>query len=93
MNEQEIKFELPQNIDRYLATLSKYYGKEGQRQLQKIIVNSKPRVHAGWSYDGWNGGTHGHALYLAMPESIYLRTVNEKAELQSKIREGLNPTT
>lgn len=90
MNGQEIKFELPQNIDRYLATLSKYYGKEGQKQLQEIIVNSQPRVHAGWSYDGWNGGTHGHALYLAMPESIYLSTVNEKAELQSKIREGLN---
>lgn len=90
MNGQEIKYELPPNIDRYLATLSKYYGKEGQKQLQEIIVNSKTRIHAGWTYDGWNGGTHGHALYLAMPESIYLSTVNEKAELQSKIREGLN---
>jgi len=90
MSGQEIKFELPQNIDRYLATLSKYYGKESQKQLQEIIVNSKTRIHAGWSYDGWNGGTHGHALYLAMPESIYLSTVNEKAELQSKIREDLN---
>ena len=90
MSVQEIDFELPKNIDRYLATLSKYYGKEGQRQLQGIIVNSQARVHAGWSYDNWNGGTYGHALYLAIPESIYLSTVNEKAELQSQIREGLN---
>jgi hypothetical protein len=90
MNVQESEFELPPNIDRYLATLSKYYGKEGQKQLQEIIVNSKPRIQAGCSYDNWNGGTHGHAIYLAMPESIYLSTVNEKAELQSKIREGLN---
>ncbi|BBO89700.1 toll/interleukin-1 receptor domain-containing protein [Desulfosarcina ovata] len=87
---QEDKFELPPKIDRYLATLSKYYGKEGQKQLQEIIVNSKPRVHEGWSYDNWNGGTYGHALYLAIPESIYLNAVNEKAELQSEIREGLN---
>jgi len=90
MNGQEDKFELPPNIDRYLATLSKFYGKEGKKQLQEIIVNSRPRVHAGWSYDNWNGGTHGHALYLAIPESIYLKTVNEKADLQSEIREGLN---
>ncbi|MEX2410759.1 MAG: toll/interleukin-1 receptor domain-containing protein [Candidatus Paceibacterota bacterium] len=90
MNEQEVKYELPPKIDSYLATLSKYYGKEGQKQLQEIIINSKPRVHTGWSYDNWNGGTHGHALYLAIPESIYLNTVNEKSELQSKIQEGLN---
>lgn len=90
MNGQKTDFELPKNIDRLLATLSKFYGKQGDAQLQELIVNSKPRVHAGWSYDGWNGGTHGHALYLAMPESIYLNIVNEKAELQSKIREGLN---
>lgn len=90
MNGQEDKFELPPKIDRYLATLSKFYGKKGQIQLQEIIVNSRPRVHAGWSYDNWNGGTHGHALYLAIPESIYLKTVNEKADLQSEIREGLN---
>ena len=31
MNGQEIDFELPKNIDRYLATLSKYYAKEGQK--------------------------------------------------------------
>ncbi len=90
MNGQEITFELPKNIDRYLATLSKYYAKEGQRQLQGIIVNSQARVHDGWSFDKWNGGTYGHALYLAIPESIYLSAVNEKAELQSQIREGLN---
>ncbi len=90
MNGQEKNFELPPNIDRYLATLSKYFGKEGQIQLQEILVNSRPRVHAGWSYDNWNGGTHGHALFLAIPESIYLIIVNEKADLQLQIRDGLN---
>ena len=90
MNGQEKDFELPKNIDRYLATLSKYYEKEDQRKLQEIIVNSKHRIDAEWSYDNWDGGIYGHALYLAIPESIYLSTVDEKAELQSKIRDGLN---
>jgi hypothetical protein len=90
MNGQEDDFQLPEKIDLYLATLSKYYAKEGQKQLQGIIVNSRVRVHAGWSSDNWNGGTYGHALYLAIPESIYLSIVNEKSELQSQIMEGLN---
>ncbi len=30
MNDQEDKFELPPKIERYLATLSKYYDKEGR---------------------------------------------------------------
>lgn len=89
-NRQEDKLELPKKIDQYLVILSKFYGKDGQKNLQEIIVNSKPRIHVGWSYDNWNGGTYGHALYLAMPEPIYLNTVNEKAELQNKIREDLN---
>ena len=35
------KYELPRNIERYLAALSKLYGKEGERQLQQIIVNAQ----------------------------------------------------
>jgi hypothetical protein len=90
MNGQEVTFELPRNIDRYLATLSKFYAKEGQKRLQKIVVNSQVRIRTAWSYDNWNGGTYGHALYLVIPETLYLSTVNQKAELQSQIREGLN---
>ena len=90
MNGQEETFELPKNIDRYLATLSKLYAKEGRKRLQEIVVNSQIRIHTGWSYDNWNGGNYGHALYLVIPEALYLSTVNQKAELQSQIKEGLN---
>ena len=90
MNDQNQNFELPKKIEQYLATLSKYYEKNELRQLQEIIVNSNHRINAGWSYDNWDGGTYGHALYLAMPESIYLSCVDEKVEMQSKIREDLN---
>jgi hypothetical protein len=90
MGSSEEKFELPRNIDRYLASLSKVYEQEGQRQLQEIIVNSKVRVREEWSYDNWNGGTYGHALYLQLPEALYLRVVRQKEELQNQIIEGIN---
>lgn len=51
-----------------MAVLSRMYEREGQRQLQEIIVNSQTRVHEQWSYDNWNGGAYGHALYIVLPE-------------------------
>lgn len=90
MSNQEIQFKLAVNIERYLATLCKLYEKEGKTLLQQIIVNAKIRVHPEWSYDNWNGGTYGHAVYMSLPESLYLGTVNEKSELQAEIRNGIN---
>ena len=79
MSDYKQDFELPRNIERYLAALSKLYAQEGKKELQEVIVNSQVRVHEGWSYDNWNGGTHGHALYLAVPEGLFLSSVNTTA--------------
>ena len=84
------KFELPRNIEHYLAILSKLYGQESKRQLQEIIVRSQVRVHEEWSYDNWDGGMHGHALYLIVPEKIYIESVKEKDAIQNLIKEDLN---
>ena len=86
MSDHEANFELPRNIERYLAALSKLYAQEGKRQLQELIVNSQIRVHEEWSYDGWNGGTYGHALYFAVPEALYLSSVKQKDDLKNKSR-------
>lgn len=90
MSDEESRFELPKNIERYLAMLSRVYAREGQRQLQEIIVNSQIRVHEGWSSDNWNGGTYGHALYLTLPEHLFSLTLNQKDEYEKKIEEDLN---
>lgn len=90
MSQQTTHFELPKNIDRHLAAVSKLYAQEGKRQLQEIIVNSQTRVHEEWSRDNWNGGTYGHALYLVIPESLFLNSVKQKNEIQTTIREDLN---
>jgi hypothetical protein len=90
MSRETRAYELPKAIDRYLAALSKLYAQEGKRQLQEIIVNAQNRVHEEWSIDNWNGGIFGHALYLVLPEPLFLSSVRVKAELQEEIKNGLN---
>ncbi len=90
MSKEPSKFELPKTIDRHLAALSKLYAQEGKRQLQEIIVNAQTRIHEEWSRDNWNGGTYGHALYLVLPEPLFLSSVKLKNNIQTQIREDLN---
>jgi hypothetical protein len=90
MSGQAIIFELPQHIERYLAALSKLYARDGKRQLQELIVNSQTRVHEGWSSDNWNGSTVGHALYLVVPELLFLNFVKQKDDIQNQLKDDLN---
>ena len=90
MSSAASKFELPRNIEHYLAVLSKLYAQEGEKQKQEIIVNSQIRVHEEWSYDNWDGGTYGHALYLVVPEALYLGLVRQRDDLQNQIRDDIN---
>lgn len=49
MSDHEPNFELPRNIEHYLAALSKLYAQESKKQLQEIIVNAAVRISEGWS--------------------------------------------
>src|ERR1700687_1534883 len=93
MNGEEPQFEIPKNIDRYMAAMSRMYEREGQRQLQEIIVNSQTRLHEQWSYDNWNGGTYGHALYIVIPERLFTFSLQQKYKLEERIRSDLNRIT
>jgi TIR domain len=84
------RFTLPGEIERHLATLSLLYAQEAKRDLQAIIVNAHSRVHEQWSSDNLDGGTYGHALYLAVAEPLYLSAVRRKAEIQTQIQNDLN---
>ena len=44
----------------------------------------------GWTYDNWNGGTYGHALYLVVPDSLFLAAAKKRHEIQSEIARDLN---
>ena len=86
------KHELPKNIERYLAALSRLYAQDGRRAFQEIIVNAKIRIVEEWTYDNWNGGTYGHALYLVIPEALFLAVAKAKKrdDIQSEICRDLN---
>jgi len=90
MREAANNYELPRSIEQFLAAVSKLYAQDEKHQLQEIIVNAQVRVHEEWSSDNWNGGTYGHALYLVVPEAIFLNAVKHKAEIQDQIKEDLN---
>ena len=83
------EYELPKKIERHLAALSRLYAQDGLRTLQEIVVNAQIRITEGWTYDNWNGG-HGHALYLVIPESLFLSAARNRDETQTKIRGDLN---
>jgi hypothetical protein len=84
------RYVLTKNIEHYLAIVAKLYAQDGEKQKQEIIVNAQVRVHEAWSSDNWNGGTYGHALYLIVPEAIYLGLVRNREDLQLKIKEDIN---
>ena len=90
MSGDKYKFDLPKQLEGCLAALSKLYAQEGKRQLQEIVVNSQTRIHEAWSGDNWNGGTYGHALYLVVPEALFLSVAKKRDAIQKQIKEDLN---
>lgn len=90
MSKDRPEFELSGKIEHYLAVLSKLYAHEGAQQKQEILVNAQVRVQEEWDYDNWNGGTYGHALFLTLPEALYLRVAKQRDALQQEIRNDLN---
>ena len=90
MSKRGNKYELPRDIERYLGALSKLYAQEGKRQLQEVVVNAQTRVVEEWSVDNWNGGTYGHALYLVLPEALFLSVAKTRNSIQKQIAEDLN---
>jgi hypothetical protein len=90
MSKGDSDFELPKNLERYLSALSKLYAQEGNRQLQELVVNAQTRVIEEWSVESWDGRTYGHALYLVVPESLFLRVTKRRSAIQRQIKADLN---
>lgn len=83
-------YELPAKIEACLRAIAKLCETNGEREVQQIIVNAQVRVKEEWNNDNWNGGTTGHAIYLTIPEDLFLHCVERKEEFQTLIRERLN---
>lgn len=84
-------YELPKQIERLLAALSKLYAQDGKRSHQQIIVNATVRVHEEWSVNtDFDSDSVGHALYLVLPDALFLPIVKIKDKLREQIRKDLN---
>jgi hypothetical protein len=90
MSKQLESCEYAKHLERYLASLSKLYAAEGKRDLQELVVNSQTRLTMGWDYDNWNGGTYGHAVYLMVPEQVYVRVMRDLEVVGNQLKEDLN---
>ncbi|MBU0719177.1 MAG: toll/interleukin-1 receptor domain-containing protein [Planctomycetes bacterium] len=84
------KFELPGKLEKILAALSSYYGKNGLTKLQRVLVNSTYHVHEEWDYDNWNGGTYGHAVYFHVPSAVYFEVFDDLDGVAKQVCEGIN---
>lgn len=86
---QDYKYELALVIESYFAILSKIYQRDGKNTLLQVIVNATITVSEHWD-DDWNGREVGHAVFLTVPENLYIQHVNDKTVIQSDIRTDLN---
>lgn len=90
MSDARSKFKLASDIEHYLAALSKLYKRDHQTEGLEVLANAQIRVHEQWDYDNWDGGISGHALFLSLPEDIYLGLIEDRDSLQNSIRSDLN---
>lgn len=90
MSYDNIVFHLPRRVDSYLATLNRVYERDGETLLREIVVNGAVSIQEGWDYDNWNGGTYGHAITMTIPEDIFMRVMDTRDDIQSRIATDLN---
>ncbi|MDA3876852.1 MAG: toll/interleukin-1 receptor domain-containing protein [Halothiobacillus sp.] len=83
-------FQLPDAMDKHFGSLAKLYQKEDKRELLSLIANSRVRVHEAWSVDNWNGCTWGHAIYLYVPEQLFLAVARRRDSIAKEIVADLN---
>lgn len=87
----QYNFHLPKNIERYLGALSRLYAQDGKRACQEILVNAQHRVHEEWgNHTDFGQDYVGHALYLVIPEELYLSVINVKEKFQNEIKADIN---
>ena len=88
MSQTEYQFKW--KLEEFLAVLSRYYANINEDMLKEIIVKSNFSIQLEWSYDNLYGGIAGHAIFLKIPEQLYLQIIETKDSLQEKLRTDFN---
>jgi TIR domain len=91
MVREKQQFELANNLEHYLAALSKVYQHDGQGLKLEILVNATIRIETNRTFEEWDGmDVFGHALHLTLPQAIYLNCIKWKAKLEEEIHVDFN---
>ena len=91
MTPRESRFVLSESMEIYLRALAKLYAQEGKREEQAILVNAQARIEEQWTQEIFQDRDRvGHALYLTVPESLYLTVVRKKDILEQRITSDIN---
>lgn len=90
MRDAKLTHALARDIEHYLSLVSQLYAKGGATRKLSIIANARVTVSEGWSRDNWNGGTYGHALFLALPPELFIDCIHDKDRLQTELASDIN---
>ena len=90
MSKSTNNFLLPGKVDGYLGVLSKIYKESGEVALLRLLANSKIHISEAWTYDNWDNGQHGHAIYLTVPQVLFIENLKNKSNFEERIHQDLN---
>jgi len=80
---------LPQEIERYVASLNQIYRRKNHDVLQQLLVNAEISIEK-YSYDNLDGGQNGFLMRLQIPEEIFSKVLEEKYNYEKEITENIN---
>ena len=83
-------FTLPNKIDSLMATLAHLYEQKRKNNLQRILVNAKTEVIAGYEHDNLDGGIDGHQLIFTIPEILFYDIFDKIDDIAQELCIGLN---
>ena len=84
------KHSLPKKVEKILASLAIKYRKDGNELALKVLVNSHYLFVEEYTYDNWDGGQDGHAIYFQVLEPIYHEIMDDLDSLSTMINQDLN---
>src|SRR5579872_3634301 len=90
------KCKIAKKLEPLLAQLSSYYAQQNNLLYQKLIVNCQyyleENVEQTMQSDstGYNFPIPGHAIYFALPQSIYAEILSQLQVTQNKLQEDIN---
>ena len=83
-------FTIPSQVPNAVAVLAKYYTKNGNNSLARLLSAATVKVDEEVFFDNWNGGQHGHDVRLQIPHETFLDFFDSKAETEKQIKDQLS---